>query len=124
MLYESVHRIKDCLADLVTEFGADRNAFIGRELTKMHEQCVQAPLGGLLRQLDEGDIVSKGEFVVVVTGSDEEQSSSFEVDRLLIELAEHLPPKVAAKLAAKITGGKPNELYPRLLELTNKRIDE
>ena len=120
VLYESVHRIRDCLADLVAEFGTDRNAFIGRELTKLHEQCVQATLGDLLRQLDEGDIVSKGEFVVVITGSEEEQTSSFEVDLLLSELAAHLPPKEAAKLAARVTGGKPNDLYPRLLELTNK----
>jgi len=118
VFYESVHRIRDCLHDLVASFGADRAAFIGRELSKMHEQCVQATLGELLGQLDAGDIVSKGEFVVVVTGSDAEQTSSLDVDRLLVELAAHLPPKIAAKIAARITGGKPNDLYPRLLELS------
>jgi 16S rRNA (cytidine1402-2'-O)-methyltransferase len=122
VLYESVHRIRDCLADLVAEFGADRNAFIGRELTKMHEQCVQATLGDLLRQLDAGDIVSKGEFVVVITGSDEEQTSSFEVDQLLSELAAHLPPKEAAKIAARITHERPNDLYQRLLALKDRNI--
>jgi 16S rRNA (cytidine1402-2'-O)-methyltransferase len=121
VLYESVHRITDCLTDLVDVFGADRNAFIGRELTKLHEQCVQATLGDLLRQLDEGDIVSKGEFVVVVTGSDEEQTSSFEIDLLLSELAEHLPPKEAAKIAARITHEKPNDLYQRLLVLRDRK---
>jgi 16S rRNA (cytidine1402-2'-O)-methyltransferase len=121
VLYESVHRIRDCLADLVAEFGRDRNAFIGRELTKMHEQCVQATLGDLLRQLDEGEIVSKGEFVVVITGSDEEQTSSFEVDQLLIDLAEHLPPKTAAKIAAKASGESRNDLYERLLTLNNRK---
>ncbi len=118
VIYESVHRIRDCLDDLVASFGADRAAFIGRELSKMHEQCVRATLGELLRQVDAGDIVSKGEFVVVVTGSDAEQSSSLDVDRLLVELAAHLPPKSAAKIAARITGGKANDLYPRLIELS------
>jgi 16S rRNA (cytidine1402-2'-O)-methyltransferase len=121
VLYESVHRIRDCLADLVAEFGTDRNAFIGRELTKLHEQCVQAPLGDLLRRLDEGDIVSKGEFVVVVTGSNEEQTSTFEVDQLLTELMAHLPPKDAAKIAARVTGTKRNDLYERLLHLKSRR---
>jgi 16S rRNA (cytidine1402-2'-O)-methyltransferase len=121
VLYESVHRIRDCLADLVDVFGADRNAFIGRELTKLHEQCVQATLGDLLRQLDEGDIVSKGEFVVVVTGSDEQQTSSFEVDLLLKELMAYLPPKDAAKVAARVTGNKRNELYERLLQLQDRK---
>ena len=121
VLYESVHRIRDCLTDLVDVFGADRNAFIGRELTKLHEQCVQATLGDLLRQLDEGDIVSKGEFVVVVKGSDEEQTANFEVDLLLTELAAQLPPKDAAKIAAKVTGNKRNDLYERLLQLQDRK---
>jgi 16S rRNA (cytidine1402-2'-O)-methyltransferase len=120
VLYESVHRIKDCVADLVDIMGPERMAFIGRELTKMHEQCVQATLADLLRRLDEGEIVAKGEFVLVLSGSREKRSSAFEVDHLLTELAAHLPPKEAAKLAARVTGGKPNELYPRLLELTKK----
>jgi 16S rRNA (cytidine1402-2'-O)-methyltransferase len=121
VLYESVHRIRDCLADLVAEFGEQRNAFIGRELTKMHEQCVQATLGDLLRQLDAGDIPSKGEFVVVITGSKEESTLSFEVDQLLVDLAEHLPPKTAAKIAAKASGESRNDLYERLLTLNNRK---
>ena len=118
VLFESVHRIRDCLADLVEQFGPTRNAFVGRDLTKMHEQCVQAALADLLRQIDAGAIVSKGEFVIVVTGTNDERTSSFDVDQLLTELAAHVPPKEAAKIAAKVTGSKPNDLYPRLLELT------
>jgi 16S rRNA (cytidine1402-2'-O)-methyltransferase len=121
VLYESVHRIRDCLADLVEIIGAERNAFIGRELTKMHEQCVQAPLADLLRQVDEGDITAKGEFVIVITGSDEQQESSFEVDQLLIELAAHLAPKEVAKIVAKVSGEKRNDLYERLLALTGRK---
>ena len=120
VLYESVHRIRDCVADLVDILGPERMAFIGRELTKMHEQCVQATLADLLRRLDAGEIVAKGEFVIVLGGCTEKPGSAFEVDHLLTELAAHLPPKEAARLAARVTGGKPNELYPRLLELTNK----
>ncbi|MCH7637197.1 MAG: 16S rRNA (cytidine(1402)-2'-O)-methyltransferase, partial [Proteobacteria bacterium] len=61
VLYESVHRIRASMADLVDEFGPSRKAFLGRELTKIHEQCVQATLSELLRQLDDGTIVAKGE---------------------------------------------------------------
>jgi 16S rRNA (cytidine1402-2'-O)-methyltransferase len=121
VFYESVHRVRDSLADMVEIIGAERAAFIGRELTKMHEQCVQAPLADLLRQVDEGDIPSKGEFVIIVKGSDEQQESSFEVDQLLTELSVHLSAKDAAKIAAKITGGKRNELYERLLALTGRK---
>jgi len=117
VLYESVHRIRDCMADLCDEFGVNRNAFVGRELTKMHEQCVQATLSELLRQLDDGTIVAKGEFVIIVTGTDDEPTSSLDIDRLLIELADRLPGKEVAKLVARVTGESRNFLYERILAL-------
>jgi 16S rRNA (cytidine1402-2'-O)-methyltransferase len=117
VIYESVHRIDECLADMVSVFGSARQAFIGRELTKMHEQCVQATLGDLQRQVDDNSIVGKGEFVVVVAGSSEEQDSPLEVDRLLRALAAKLSAKDSAKVAAEATGLKRNALYERLLQL-------
>ncbi|MCH7821172.1 MAG: 16S rRNA (cytidine(1402)-2'-O)-methyltransferase [Proteobacteria bacterium] len=121
VLYESVHRIRACLADLVAEFGEGRSAFIGRELTKMHEQCIQASLGELLNQLDDGTIVAKGEFVIVVTGTEDAQTSSLDIDRLLSELIDHFPSKDVAKIAARITGHKRNDLYRRILELKDRK---
>ncbi len=121
VLYESVHRIRASMADLVDEFGPSRKAFLGRELTKMHEQCVQATLSELLRQLDDGTIVAKGEFVIIVTGADDEQTSSLDVDRLLVELAEKLPGKDVVKLVARVTGESRNSLYERLLALKDDK---
>ena len=120
VMYESVHRIHDCLQDLVTSFGDDRPAFVGRELTKLHEQCVQAPLAELLQQIGDETIVGKGEFVIVVAGSSAEPSSGIEVDLLLSELAQHVSVKDAAKIAAKVTGTPRNELYERLLALKDE----
>ena len=117
VLYESVHRISECLADLVEIFGADRNAFIGRELTKLHEQCVQKTLGELKRQVDESDIVSKGEFVIVVSGAERGDDSDIDVDRMLRLLSAHLSAKEAARITAELTGQKKNALYERLLAL-------
>jgi 16S rRNA (cytidine1402-2'-O)-methyltransferase len=117
IMYESVHRIGDCLADLVDVFGAEREAFIGRELTKIHEQCVHAPLGELQRRLDAGDIVGKGEFVIAVAGTEQHRDASVDADRLLELLAPHLHAKDAARIAAELTGEKKNALYERVLEL-------
>ncbi len=117
VIYESVHRITDCMADLVDIFGAERQAFIGRELTKMHEQCVQKTLGELKRMVDDGDIVGKGEFALVLAGAEARSESSVDVDRMLTELSVHLSAKDAAKVAARLSGHKKNELYQRLLEL-------
>ena len=121
VFYESVHRIADCLADMVEVFGVDRPAFIGREMTKMHEQCVRKSLASLQAMVADGSIVSKGEFVIVVAGADEQPGSSLDTDRLLLELADHLPAKDAAKIAARISGEKKNRLYDRLLQLKTRK---
>jgi 16S rRNA (cytidine1402-2'-O)-methyltransferase len=117
VFYESVHRIEECIGDMVDIFGVDRQAFIGRELTKMHEQCVQETLGELRRMIDDESIVSKGEFVVVVAGSAEPEESPLEIDRLLRALSSHLSAKDAARVAAEASGEKRNALYERLLQL-------
>jgi 16S rRNA (cytidine1402-2'-O)-methyltransferase len=117
VFYESVHRISEFMQDLAEVFGDDRPAFIGRELTKLHEHCVQGSIGSLVRQLDDGSIVSKGEFVVIVAGSEQAPESSIDVDRLLLELIEFMPAKDAAAITARATGNKRNALYQRLLDL-------
>jgi len=117
VIYESVHRIHDCLLDLVDRFGAARPAFIGRELTKLHEQCVHATLGELLQQVGDESIIGKGEFVIVVAGAADEPSSLIDADLLLAELANKLPAKDIARLVARVTGARRNDLYKRLLEL-------
>jgi len=117
VIYESVHRIDECLADMVAVLGPERQAFIGRELTKLHEQCVRESLGELQRQVHDRTIVGKGEFVLVVAGSAEERESSLDVDRLLKALSAYLSAKDSAKVAAEATGLKRNALYDRLLQL-------
>lgn len=118
VLFESVHRIRDSLADMVSLWGGEREAFIGRELSKRHEQCVQASLATLLYQLDTGDIVAKGEFVIIVDGAGETAATALDIDVLLTELAPHLPAREVARIVARAAGEKPNAMYKRLLELT------
>ena len=118
VFYESVHRVTAFLDDLISVFGAARAAFVGRELTKMHEQCVHGTLGELRGQLADGAIPGKGEFVIIVAGSTEAETSSLDMDRLLVELSDMLPGKEVAKVLARATGEKRNQLYARLLELT------
>jgi len=117
VMYESVHRIGDCLNDLVDVFGAGRKAFIGRELTKMHEQCVQENLGSLAAMVEDGTIVGKGEFVIVIAGAVPVDETTVDADRLLRLLGEQLSAGEAARIAAEVTGAKKNALYERLLEL-------
>ena len=123
VFYESVHRIEGALAALSGTFGTDRIAFLGRELTKMHEQCVYGTLGEIHAQLLDGLITRKGEFVIVVGGSLETKASSLDLDSLLVELSGKLPDKEVAKAIARATGEKRNVLYQRLLELAKSKRD-
>ena len=117
VLYESVHRIRESVAEIAKVFGDDREAFIGRELTKLHEQCVHATLGELTAQLQDGTIPEKGEFVLIIAGAAVAPASAIDVDRLLAELAALLPAKEAARVAASASGLRRNDLYQRLLDL-------
>ena len=122
VFYESVHRIAGALAALSCGLSeTDRTAFLGRELTKMHEQCVSRNAGfDYAPESMIGPLSRKGEFVVVVSGSDEPSETSLDVDRLLLELDALLPAKDAARTSAAITGLKKNALYQRLLELEER----
>ena len=117
IVFEAVHRIAATLADMVDVFGADREAFLGRELTKLHEQCRRATLGELLDEVNAGTIVSKGEFVIAIGGSVRPDRSSLDIDRLLRELLDIVPARQAAAIAARVTGKRRNALYARILEL-------
>ncbi|MCP4302906.1 MAG: 16S rRNA (cytidine(1402)-2'-O)-methyltransferase [Gammaproteobacteria bacterium] len=121
VFFESVHRIAEALDDMCDAFGDERPAFIGRELTKMYEQCTQQTLRSLRDNVGNESIVGKGEFVIVVAGSDAVSESSLEVDRLLLELGKRLPANEAAKVSASVTGLKKNDLYQRILELKDRK---
>jgi len=120
IFYESVHRIEESVADMAAAFGAERQAFLGRELSKMHEQCVQDSLGSIAAMLLDSTIRKKGEFVLVVAGAAVQETSAEDVDRLLSLLAQKLPTKEAAGIVAEFTGHRKNDLYERLLALRNE----
>jgi 16S rRNA (cytidine1402-2'-O)-methyltransferase len=128
IFYESVHRIIALLADLESAFGGSRRAFIGRELSKLHEQCVAGTLSDLVAMLADGRIPRKGEFVVVTEGVQRDKSgtedpgaATLDVDRLLTELLRVVSGKKAVEIAAAATGQSRNVLYRRMLALSAPR---
>ncbi|ANO52191.1 16S rRNA (cytidine(1402)-2'-O)-methyltransferase [Woeseia oceani] len=119
VFYEAVHRISATIADMRDILGATRDAFIGRELSKLHEQCVLAPLDNLAEKLAAGGIPAKGEFVIVVAGAPESvEPGGLDTDTLLRRLAPLMPPRQAAEIVAEASGQRRNAVYQRMLELT------
>ncbi len=125
VFFESVHRIRESVADMVETFGGERPAFIGRELTKLHEQCVSTTLQALARMLEDGSIPLKGEFVVVLAGRERirEDVLQMDTDSLLQILVDALPGKQAVEIAARITGRKRNLLYRQMLAMKSTATD-
>jgi 16S rRNA (cytidine1402-2'-O)-methyltransferase len=119
VFYESVHRIDATIRDLTEVFGSDRRAFVGRELSKLHEQCISATLGDIAFMITEGGIPLKGEFVLVVEGSRnaDADTATVEIDRLIEEVAALLPAGQTADLVSSLTGMRRNEVYRRCLAL-------
>jgi 16S rRNA (cytidine1402-2'-O)-methyltransferase len=112
VLYESSHRIRECCGDLADAFGAQREARLLRELTKLYETALGDTLEGICERLDGDGNQQRGEFVLVVAGAGEAADDKVvEGLRVYALLREELPPAQAAKLAAAISGAPRRALY-------------
>ena len=122
LFYEAPHRLVATLKEMTEIFGGEREAVLGRELTKIYETIRYDTLEDLLRWVQSDPNQQKGECVLVVHGAaaiaDSEETSSG-TRRLLEILLEELPLKQAVALAAKITGDKRNRLYQWAVDMKN-----
>lgn len=123
VFYESPHRIQECVLDMSEVFGARREAVVLRELTKKFEQIHSAALSDLLDWLAVDDNHRRGEFVLVVAGSDVEASAKYETHALLGILLAHLHVKEAAAVAAQLTGESKRDMYQLAIELKSAEPD-
>ena len=67
IFYVSPHKLLKTLTDFITTFGADRQASISRELTKVYEETQRGTLQELLEYYKDKNI--KGEIVLVLSGN-------------------------------------------------------
>lgn len=117
VFYEAPHRIEETLADMVAEFDPARAVTLARELTKRFESIVTLSLGDAPTWLAGDADRRRGEFVVIVHAPVSEVAVEVEAMRVLGILQDALPPTLAAKLAAQITGRSKAELYKMSLAL-------
>ena len=113
ILYESSHRIVESLADAIAVFGASREGVLARELTKVFETVIAAPLGEIAERVSADANQQRGEFVLLIAGASDADADAqlAEGRRVFALLREELPPAKAAKLAAAITGAPRKALY-------------
>jgi 16S rRNA (cytidine1402-2'-O)-methyltransferase len=115
VFYESPQRILPSLEDMIAALG-DREAFLFREATKVHEEYVRGRLSDLRALLGKRETV-KGEIVLVIAGAPEAPTESATPQELFDRLtAEGLTRRDAVKETARRLGLPAREVYRLALD--------
>lgn len=119
VFYESSHRVLASITDLAEILPSDREVCIARELTKLFETIVKAPISEILALILADATMCKGEFVIIVGGTDVVQTDmdTQGQTRLLKILLAECSLKTAVALASEITGSRKKQLYQIALAL-------
>lgn len=117
VFYEAPHRVVDAVRDLTQVLGAQREAVVARELTKIFESVHSCPLGELEAWLEADENRRRGEFVLIVAGAAEQAPEQAVGENALRHLLEELPPAQAARLASRLSGVSRSDLYELAVRL-------
>lgn len=116
VFYESGPRLAGSLADMAEILGADRDACVARELTKLFEETRRDTLERLAAHYQEAG-APRGEIVVLVGPPSEADASEQDLDAALRKALETLPTKQAANAVAEALGIPKRDAYQRALAL-------
>jgi 16S rRNA (cytidine1402-2'-O)-methyltransferase len=116
VLFESPVRAVRCLEDMLEILG-DREAFLCREATKLHEEYALERLSAMKRRLEEREAV-RGEIVFVVAGASERPEQVAEsVEAVFARLSrEGRTRREAVKETARLLGLGARDVYQRVLD--------
>lgn len=109
VIYEAPHRIEK-LIDEIIEVDEEREIFLVKELTKLHQKSFRAKAKELKERLKSENL--KGEWCVVIKGEEKNLTQITKSDILSLDI----PKKVKAKLLSKITGEDVKSCYNDLIE--------
>jgi 16S rRNA (cytidine1402-2'-O)-methyltransferase len=112
---ETPHRLTAALQDLLDTLG-DRRCAVARELTKIHEEILRAPLSQALQHFTEQE--PRGEFTLVIAGRQaQERWSEAQLLQAALQGAAYgeSPLQLAAELAAQ-SGWPRRQIYRLILE--------
>jgi len=120
VFYEAPHRVAECVSDLRAVLGEKRRIVLARELTKLFESVHACALAEAADWLAADPVRLKGEFVLIVEGAADAPAANDTGQRALELLLDELPLRQAVDLAARITGGRKNELYRMALAMKKR----
>jgi 16S rRNA (cytidine1402-2'-O)-methyltransferase len=115
VFFESSHRIRDSLADMAEVLGAGRSAAVCREMTKQFETVLRGTLGEIVDQVAADPDQSRGEFVLVVAGDQQQGGNDLAPAVALAKLLqEYLPASQAARVSARLHSVSRRDVYSAL----------
>ena len=115
IFYEAPHKLQKFFQYLFDHLG-DRKISIVREISKIYETHYSSTLKNIIKEPEQ--IMAKGEFVIIVEGSQKSVISDSNLKNKLIKLLENgETKKTAVKLVTKETGEQKNRIYQLALEL-------
>jgi 16S rRNA (cytidine1402-2'-O)-methyltransferase len=116
VLFETGPRIAAALIDLAAGLGANREAALCREMTKLHEEIRRGELGSLAQALVGNE--PRGEIVIVIAPPQAPApTGAAESESLLRQALERLSLKDAVAEVAQLTGRRRRDIYQSALAL-------
>ena len=120
IFYESPHRLKDTLKDMLKILG-NREISVNRELTKKYQEVIREDIETVINIFNEKEV--KGEFVLIVDGFKGEKtlandhSNLNEREYVEVLLSEGMSKKDAIKVVCKERKLKKDFVYKQVLDL-------
>ena len=120
IFYESPHRLKDTLKDMLKILG-NREISVNRELTKKYQEVIREDIETVINIFNEKEV--KGEFVLIVDGFKGEKtlandhSNLNEREHVEVLLSEGMSKKDAIKVVCKERKLKKDFVYKQVLDL-------
>ena len=111
VIYESSHRIIQSLEDIKAEFPKSVEIMVAREMTKKFESYYFGGVETVLNQISQNRDNQKGEFVIIIKHSVDQNEIRYMAQKLTTALLEYLSPRQASKIAAETFNVGKNELY-------------
>ena len=120
IFYESPHRLKDTLKDMLQVLG-NRRIAVNREITKKYQEIIREDIETVINIFNEKEV--KGEFVLIVDGFKGEKtlandhSNLNEREYVEVLLSEGMSKKDAIKVVCKERKLKKDFVYKQVLDL-------
>lgn len=122
IFYETANRLIDSLNDILEVLG-NREMAVVREITKKFEETKTGQVKDLISYyMDEG--TPKGEIVLVISRSNEENQETDDVETLIRKTLKTCSARDTADLVAKATGIHKKEIYKKVLDIQNAEKKE